>query len=182
MCHPMMAVDKSLEILKASQRAWALRHGRATDEDGYCGCADDNIFRGLSEGARKDFESGDGTELGKRGERGKIQALHSSSALACNWFDYWRGRDTTPLARAFGARDAFSGVALEQKFSTRVGGIGPNLDVVLKSADGTLFAIESKFGEPVQQIKNEDIPEAEVFSRRAEPLDGSRLTRLPRRC
>jgi len=31
----MMAVDKSLEILKASQRAWAIRYGRATDKDGY---------------------------------------------------------------------------------------------------------------------------------------------------
>src|SRR5215203_6178022 len=59
----------------------------------------------------------------------------------------------TPLARAFGARDAFCGVALEQKFSTRIGGIGPNLDVVLKSADGTLFAIESKFGEPYTRSK-----------------------------
>jgi hypothetical protein len=39
-------------------------------------CVDDNIFQGLSPGARKDFESGDGTELGKNGRRGKIQALH----------------------------------------------------------------------------------------------------------
>jgi hypothetical protein len=163
MCHPMMAVDKSLEILKASQRAWAIRCGRATDKDGYCGCADDNIFRGLSEGARKDFGSGDGTELGTRGERGKIQALHSSSALACNWFDYWRGRDTTPLARALGARDAFSGVALEQKFSTRLGGIGPNIDVVLKTADETLLAIESKFGEPYTRSKTKTYLKPKYF-------------------
>jgi hypothetical protein len=66
MCHPMMVVDKSLEILKPSQRAWVIRCGLPTDIDGYCGCADDNIFHGLSEGARKDFESGDGTELGQR--------------------------------------------------------------------------------------------------------------------
>ena len=44
MCHLMMAVDKSLEILKARQRSWALRQGRATDDDGYCGCADDKFF------------------------------------------------------------------------------------------------------------------------------------------
>lgn len=67
----------------------------------------------------------------------------------CVRVDYWRERDSTPLARAFGYTNAFCGVALEQKFSTGVGGIGPNLDVALKTADGTLFAIESKFGEPV---------------------------------
>jgi Restriction Endonuclease associating with ARP len=149
----MMPVANPFDAVKAAQRAWATQSGRAIDKDGYCGCVDDNIFQGLSVGARKDFESGDGTELGTRGARGKIQALHSSSALACNWFDYWRGRDMTPLTRAFGALDAFCGVALEQKFSTRVGGIGPNIDVVVKSADGTLFAIESKFGEPYTRSK-----------------------------
>ncbi len=90
------------DIIKAHQRAWATRNELAFDADGYCGCVDDNIVRGLSPCARKDFESGDGTELGKDGSRGKIQALHSSSALACNWFDYWRDRDLQPLSRAFG--------------------------------------------------------------------------------
>jgi hypothetical protein len=158
-----MAADQSLEILKARQRAWAIRYGCATDKDGYCGCADDNLFQGLSSDARKDFQSGDGTELGQRGGRGKIQALHSSSALACNWFDYWRGRDTTPLAHAFGREDSFCGVALEQEFSTRVGGIGPNLDVVLKCGDGALFAIESKFTEPYTSSRSKTYLKSKYF-------------------
>lgn len=115
------------EIIKACQRAWATRTGQTYDADGYCMCVDDNILQGLSSGARKDFESGDGTELGKNGERGKILALHSSSALACNWFDYWRGRDLKPLSRAFGVPARFSTLALEQKFPTGLGDIGPNL-------------------------------------------------------
>lgn len=150
----MMPSEDSLENLKANQRAWAIRHGRPNDKDGYCTCHDDNIFQGLSSAARKDFESGDGTELGGPGRRGKIQALHSSSALACNWFDYWRGRDTTPLARAFGRTDSFCELALERKFSTGLGGIGPNLDVTLKCDDGMLFAIESKFSEPYTRSNN----------------------------
>src|SRR5687767_4544003 len=137
--HHKMTVEDSLETLKASQRAWAIRHGRGIDKDGYCGCPDDNLFQGLSAAARKDFESGDGTELGRPGRRGKIQALHSSSALACNWFDYWRGRDTTPLAQALGRADSFCELALERKYSTGLGGIGPNLDVALKCGDGTVF-------------------------------------------
>jgi len=40
-----------------------------------------------------------------------------------------------------------SSLKLEQKFSTGLGGIGPNLDVLLWS-NGTPFAIESKFTEP----------------------------------
>lgn len=136
------------DIIKARQRAWAIRTGRKFDEDGYCTLLEDNIFRGLSPGARKDFESGDGTELGKSRGRGKIQALHSSSALACNWFDYWRGRDLQSLSRTFGVPVQFSTLALEQKFPTGLGRIPPNLDVLLTCADGTAFAIESKLTEP----------------------------------
>lgn len=143
----MMTTSSERDIIKKRQQAWAIRNGRAFDADGYCACVDDNIYRGLSPGARKDFESGDGTELVEGGRCGKIQALHSSSALACNWFDYWRNRDCQPLTQAFGVSIRFSTLALEQNFSTGLGGIGPNLDVLLTCDGGALFAIESKFTE-----------------------------------
>jgi hypothetical protein len=88
------------------------------------------------------------------GGRGKIQALHSSSALACSWLDYWRGRDLTPLSQAFGVSVPFSAIALEQKFPTGLGGIGPNLDVLITCGDGSLFGIESKFTEPYRKAKS----------------------------
>jgi hypothetical protein len=144
-CQTVNSHTSERDIIKARQCEWAIRNGLTFDSDGYCACVDDNIFGGLSAGARKDFESGDGTELGKKGRRGKIQALHSSSALASNWFDYWRGRDLEPLSRAFRVPDPFSTLALEQKVPTGLGGIGPNLDVFLTCADESVFAIESKF-------------------------------------
>jgi hypothetical protein len=149
----MNTVPSERDIIKVRQREWATRKGLKFDADGYCACVDDNIFRGLSSGARTDFKNGDGTELGKGGGRGKIQALHSSSALACNWFDYWRGRDLQPLSRAFRVPVPFSTVALEQKVPTGLGGIGPNLDVLLTCADGSVSAIESKFAEPYSKSK-----------------------------
>lgn len=151
------------DIIKAHQRAWATRNKRTFDAEGYCRCVDDNIFQGLSVGARKDFESGDGTELGKNGERGKIQALHSSSALACNWFDYWRGRDLQPLSRAFGVPLQSSTLTLEHKLRTGLGGIGPNLDVLL-CGEGTAFAIESKFTEPYTKSNGKTWLKPKYFS------------------
>jgi hypothetical protein len=73
---------KPLDIIKARQQAWAQRNGRALDRDGYCACADDNVFQRLFVTARDDFGRGGGGELGRSGARGKIQATHSSSALA----------------------------------------------------------------------------------------------------
>ena len=72
--------DNVIDIIKARQQAWAQRQQRALDKDGYCGCADDNVFQGLSDGARTDLTRGGGGELGAPGERGKFQATHSSSA------------------------------------------------------------------------------------------------------
>jgi hypothetical protein len=104
----------------------------------------------------------DGTELGIVGGRGKIQALHSSSALACNWFDYWRGRNLEPLSRAFAVPARFSTLEFEQEFPTRLGGIGPNLDVLLRG-DGATLAIESKFTEPYTTSKTKTFLKSKYF-------------------
>lgn len=175
-----------VDELKARLRSWANSNGRIIDSADYCTCANDNLFRGLSVGARKDFDSGNGDELGKPGGRGKLQALHSSSALACNWFDYWRGRDLVPLSRAFGVRSAFSEiVGLEQKFSTHLGGMGPNLDVVLRCLDGTLFAIECSSQSRMCLRRQRPSSSLNTF-RMAEPYGAKRdylgANRLPRRC
>jgi hypothetical protein len=141
--------DDGLRILKEQQRSWAVRAGRGLSSDGYCSCVDDNLFRPLSASARNEFKAGKGTELGTDTRRGKLLASHSSSALACNVFDYWRGRDLEPVSRAFKVQSDFTElVGLEQQFSTGVGPAPANLDVVFRCADGSLFAIESKFSEP----------------------------------
>ena len=130
------------------QRNWAQRRGLAVDSAGYMGALEENLFRPISAETFADFAAGDGGELGEPGWRGKMQALHSSSALACNVFDYWRGRDSAALAQAFGLDDDIASIAFERKFPTGLRGTAPNLDVVLTSASGRLTAIECKFLEP----------------------------------
>jgi hypothetical protein len=124
-----------------------LARGLAID-DGYCRQLNDNLFQPLSACTRRELERGDGAELGGFGRRGKLQALHSSAALACNVFDYWRGRDLAVLQAAFGINGQLCGLAFEQKFPTGLPGKSPNLDVVLYSARGEHVAVESKFTEP----------------------------------
>jgi hypothetical protein len=137
-----------LEVVKTKQRAWATALGIDLDAEGYCTALDRNLFHSLSERSLAEFAAGDGSELGKGGARGKIQALHSSAALSCNFFEYWRAGDLAVLGTAFGLRTRPSRVAFERKFPTGLGGIAPNMDVVLHEPDSTAFAIESKFTEP----------------------------------
>ncbi len=115
------------------------------------GSLSDNLFAPLSAPSEEEFRNGDGDELGQPGKRGKMQALHSSSALAANVFDYWRCRDARPLATALGVPVPIvkiEKIEFEQKFPTGLPGHAPNLDVVLRLSTRSLIAIESKFLEP----------------------------------
>ncbi len=137
----------SRKTIQQAQRAWAERRSLDIDGNGYCRALDDNLFRPLSPSTREELLSGDGGELGTEGQPGKAQALHSSSMLACNFFDYWRSRDLSILSRLFGTGE-LAGLQFEAKFPTGLRGNAPNLDVVLDEAGGGVVAIESKFTEP----------------------------------
>lgn len=134
--------------IRQQQLRWAEASGLAIGSAGYTRTLDDNLFVTLSPEAQAEFAAGDGCELGDHGARGKMQALHSSSALACNVFDYWRERDRTPLAASLQCCAEIVSIQFERKFPTGLRGNAPNLDVVLGLAGGSVLAIESKFTEP----------------------------------
>ncbi len=90
----------------------------------YTTSLDDNLFQPLHPDTAADLTAGDGYKLG-RGGRSKLHALHSSAALACNVFDYWRGRPLAPIAAACGADPAVTGLRFEARHPTSAGGAPP---------------------------------------------------------
>jgi hypothetical protein len=151
---------KPADFILERQLAWAHRHdipltgskgerGRRT----YAKSLDGNLFEPLSAEALAEFKAGDGTELGGQdGNPGKMQAVHSSSALCCNVLHYWRriGRADV-IARACRLPDANAAVTFEQKLpiDSRFHR-SPNLDAVFRYERGSIdvLGVESKFGEP----------------------------------
>ena len=69
-----------LQTVKARQRVWAANLGIDLDRDGYCTTLEQNLFHPLSKACRAEIGGGDGSELGKAGARGKIQAFHTRFA------------------------------------------------------------------------------------------------------
>lgn len=124
----------------------------------------DNLFQPLNEKSKKEFDDGDGGELkSKRGHPAKIQALHSSSALGVNIFDYWRSvSDCSPLFSACGLSRAGSQLTGEIKFEQKFPiddrfQYAPNLDVAFFPAQPKkfkVFAIECKFTEAYSSRKH----------------------------
>jgi len=142
------------------QRRWATTRGIPFDRDGYTQIVEANLFQPLGTQSRAEFEAGSGDEVRGVGRRGKMQALHSSSALVCNVFDYWRsqlllGQSLSVLTAALGAPPSVKQVQCEQVYRTSLGGTPPHLDVVLLGDESKPFLIESKFTEPYQPHSTE---------------------------
>ena len=130
------------------QRLWGESVGLAADSRGYVRTVEENLFQPFNDSTRIAFERGSGSELQDTDSRpAKMRALHSSSALAVNFFDQWIGIDDLPLRSALDLRAKISSIAFEEQCPTGLGGIPPNLDVLLKLADGHVVGIESKFSE-----------------------------------
>jgi hypothetical protein len=116
-----------------------------------------NLFEPLSAENRKRFEQGDGSELS--GNPAKMQALHSSSALGVNVFQYWQKIGQAPaIATACGfcqkENVTSEKIVFEDKYpvSDNVEKFpkAPNIDVVFHNNDSSpfkRFAVECKFSE-----------------------------------
>ena len=139
-------MDAEREIRNA-QQDWARSKGIPFYSRGYVRDVEANLWYPLSPRARQGFERGAGSELS-----GHMLALHSSSALAVNFFDYWTDRDKTPVLLALGI-DPEDGTSLdfEAQFHTGLGGTPPHLDVAITHDTGCVIAVESKFTEHLKR-------------------------------
>ncbi len=124
------------------QRRWAAARGIQPNGN-YTKTLEENLFQPLTEASRAEFGSGAGNEMSE-----KMRAFHSSSALVCNVFDYWRDRPLKTLASALGAPVDVDHLHFEQVYPTGLRGMPPHLDVLLCAEGFKPFLIESKFTEP----------------------------------
>ena len=155
---------------------------------------DNNLFQPLLPDVRLAFASGDGGELGSSSLPGKMQAIHSSSALGVNVFQYWKSISAVPvITAACGLCRQGSDVSYEIQFEEKYPindnfGFHPNIDVVIHNkteARIKRFAIECKFSEAYGAHKHaglkqkyldcsdiwDEIPNLRAFARRISPHD-----------
>lgn len=138
----MKAATSLRATILERQREWAKATGRVPDRQGYLDTVDSNLWRPMCDRSRNAFQNGSGGEL----ER-KMRALHSSSALAVNFFEYWVDADRLPLRQVLGLDSGIQSIAFEAQHHTGLEGNPPNLDVCLSLESGHTVAIESKFCE-----------------------------------
>ncbi len=153
----------AFEYILLKQIAWARNNnikliGSKVDRGrpAYVQRLDDNLFEPLDSAVEDDIRHGDGGELKGEGVPCKMQAVHSSSTLGVNVFQYWLKKKQIPeiaFVCGFCASNSSApqNIRFEQKFPIcKKFPRSPNIDVVIENAAGsrfTVFAIECKFSE-----------------------------------
>jgi len=165
----------ALEFIKSKQQNWASRKGFKLvggtipdrGEKNYLYSLTDNLFERLSKENLDCYNSGDGNETkDSRTRLAKMKALHSSSAIVVNLFQYWQNKDVYPIVYA---------CKLCSKYPSKIGNIDkptnkikfeekfeisndkslfprtPNIDIVIDDFQSQIYAIESKFIEPYRK-------------------------------
>jgi hypothetical protein len=143
-----MTQPPDLSAVLTAQRAWATRRGLTVDDRGYLVDVRSNLRDALSPDTEAALRRGSGSELRDQPERAaKMRALHSSSALAVNVFDFWSARDLDRVLEALCVEGWGTELSFEEKLPTGAGGTPPHVDVVIRLGDGRLVGVESKFTE-----------------------------------
>jgi len=194
---------KAHEYILSKQIQWALNRGikligskRKRGRPSYVPNLDENLFMPLDHDVLENFSAGDGNELSSADNPGKMQAVHSSSALGVNIFHYWKFQNQIPvIAAACGfcrkGNNISWHIVFEDKYPiSEKFQFSPNIDVVIHNSDKAKFkrfAIECKFSEAYGgrrhggldekylQIEKiwEDIPDLHSFGKSISPDDES---------
>jgi hypothetical protein len=156
---------KAYEYILSKQTQWAFNRGipligsrGPRGRPAYTPEIHQNLFQPLEPATLDFFKQGNGNETtGSAESPAKIQALHSSSALGINVFQYWQKIKQAPLiAAACGfcreGNDTSVGIVFEDKYRIDPQfDVPPNIDIVFhNSATSRVrrFAVECKFTEP----------------------------------
>ncbi len=194
----------SFEYILSKQISWADRNkikllgsaisrGRET----YTKDINNNLFEPLQLNTLSEINNGDGGELtGSTSKLPKMNALHSSSAIGVNVFQYWKNKNVSDLAYLLGLcrkdNKSAKNINFEQKFQISDNfGFAPNIDVVINNDEESkikAFGIECKFSEAYSSYKHnglkekylleidelwKDIPNLHEFAKTISPEDNT---------
>jgi len=148
------------DYILSKQIQWAHRNNimligsKGNGHKAYTQKLDDNLFEPLLPETESNFAQADGEEL--TGDPCKMQAVHSSSALGVNIFQYWKKINQVPaIAAVCGFCYRNNNISQDINFEVKYPISGkfprsPNIDVVINNSSKSrfkVFAIECKFSE-----------------------------------
>lgn len=139
-----------LSFIKQKQSSWAQRQGfelvsgtiGADGEKTYLQNVAYNLFEPLTQDSADSYNAGDGGETKDTGSRlAKMKAVHSSSAIVVNLFQYWKGKNISPLMHALNLRRR----PQPDTVTENVGTDAPDVSETLPKENAAKIYFEKKF-------------------------------------
>ena len=177
-----------LQFIKQKQQSWAQRNGLrlvsgSIGKDGekaYLQTIKENLFEPLSQESADSYNSGDGRETKDSDNRlAKMKALHSSSAIVVNLFQYWQGKGLSSLLHALKLRRKPQADVLIENVGTET----PTVTEIQSKEYGTLrFEQQFKISDNVASfprpanldvVIEEPLRHTAIESKFAEPYSGN---------
>lgn len=134
----------------------------------YTSTLEKNLFEPLLNKTLTEINQGDGGELKKdNNHAAKMCALHSSSALGVNVFQYWTNKNISTLAYSLGLcrkdNNSSQEILFEQKYQISENfKFSPNIDVIIKNDNSNInkvYGIECKFSEAYSARNHQGLKE-----------------------
>lgn len=155
------------------QEAWAKRRNLdlvgsqgLKGRRGYTATLNDNLFKPLLPDVEQEIENGDGNELsGESTKLPNMHALHSSSALCVNFFQYWKNKSLSDLSFILSLCRNDNKLAKEIKFEQKFEickdfTTPPNIDAVIYNQEDSnikAYGVECKFSEPYSSFGHDGL-------------------------
>ena len=144
-------------LLLDQQKRWAERRELDLDEEGYTSKIEENLFGSPSPETRSDLERARASGIstltaecaeGAGGKPGEFQRVHSTAALVCNVFDYWRARGVEEIAGLCRADPGCEELSFSQDQPTGIEGLSSWSDVLFAGDSAPPTALVASFCEP----------------------------------
>lgn len=156
-------VMNGFDYILSKQVGWANRNGIrlvgsqiTKGQQAYTKTLNNNLFEPLLPQTKAEIDDGDGGELkGSATHSAKMCAVHSSSAIGVNIFQYWKNKNISDIAYTLGLCRKDNKLAKEIHFEQKYQisnkfRFSPNIDIVIKNKEKSnikVFGVECKFTE-----------------------------------
>lgn len=158
---------KGANYILDKQVFWAKRNGISLvgsqitkGKLAYTKTLNENLFKPILPQVEEEIKNGNGGELRSNvNHSAKMFAVHSSSAIGVNVFQYWIGKNISNISYALGlcAKNTITAKEIHFEHKYKINPrfqFGPNIDVVIINDDSSkikAYGIECKFSEAYSQ-------------------------------
>lgn len=149
---------EELRLLRERQLLWAQQRELDLDERDCTSKLEENLYGPLSPETRMELEAAHAGLFDEAEKSGGLRCAHSTAALVCNVFDYWRGGEIGRIAEICCGDPRSTELRFAQEAPTGVEGLSAGVDVLLGGGSARPTAVVAHYTEAYASGNDNRLP------------------------